>query len=61
MLGPKTRNAIVVFLIMLLSALLLSACSLDEVGNTIGSCCGALPLPVAAVGLVVASRWRKEV
>ena len=58
--GPKARNAIVVFLIMLFSALLLSSCSLEEVADSIGSCCAIAPLPIAAVGLVVASRWRKE-
>jgi len=60
MLGPKARNIIAVFLIMLFSALLLSGCSLEDVSDTIGSCCGATALPIGAMVLVVANRWGKE-
>lgn len=40
--------------------LLLAACSYEEVANQIGSCCGAAPLPLACVGLVLANRWRNK-
>ena len=60
MIGPKARNAVVMFFVMLIFALILSGCSMEEVSDTIGSCCGATPLPIGAMGLVVVRLWRKE-
>jgi predicted small secreted protein len=60
MIGPKVRGVMVVLLLMLFTSFLLSSCSTQEIGETIGSCCGVSPLPIAAVGLVMVGRWRKE-
>jgi hypothetical protein len=60
MIGHKARGAIFVFLLMLFTTFLLSSCSMQEVSETIGSCCGASQLPVGAVGLMIVCRERKK-
>ncbi len=60
MIGPKARGVIVVFLMMLFTTLLLTSCSTQEIGETIGSCCGVSPLPIGAIGLVMVVRGRKK-
>lgn len=60
MIGPKARGVMVVFLLMLFTTLLLSSCSTQEIGETIGSCCGISPLPIGAVGLLMVRRGKKS-
>jgi hypothetical protein len=55
----KDRKYIFRFSMSLLILLLLSSCSMQELSDTIGSCCGVAPLPMVALALVVASRWSK--
>jgi len=59
MFGIEDRKKILRFSIPLLFLLLLSSCSMQELSDTIGSCCGVAPLPMVGLAFVVASRWRK--
>jgi hypothetical protein len=61
MIGHKARGAIFVFLLMLFTTFLLSSCSMREISDTFGSCCGVSPLPIGAMGLMIVCRgWKKR-
>lgn len=60
MVGYKVHHAISIFMVLLLSAIFITSCSMQDLSDTIGSCCGASALPMGAVGLVLLARLNEK-
>jgi len=56
----KARNAILIFLMLLSSAIFIAACSMQDMSDTVGKCCGASALPMGAVGLALLARINEK-
>lgn len=56
----RARNAILIFLMLLSSAIFIAACGMQDISDTVGKCCGTSALPIGAVGLALLVRFNKQ-
>jgi hypothetical protein len=56
----KVRHGFFLFLVFVSSAILVSGCSMQEISDTMGTCCGASAIPIGALGLIVVDMWREK-